>query len=210
MGEEARSLDRLLAESLAAAIDREKKVFSGERFFQNWFGIHGCSLFFLFKKNLRVTNIQFGELFALLRSYLHCTQTGRCMRDVQFLTAGRFQQVVQELVRSLMPSTELGTVKDLVQLSTLYAPLLRSTVVIEPFQGSCAVYLPPLLQLDLAVVCGLSGYIHSCGYAIYVRKANDSTPESFVGAMSAHLDRVLSEGLPRAFFAVYTQGQRAL
>jgi hypothetical protein len=101
MAEECRSLERLLAESLAGAVDQEKKAFSGERFFRNWFGTHGCSLFFLFKKNLRVTNIQFGELFALLRSYLHCTQTGRSMRDVQFLTAGRFQHVVQELVRSL-------------------------------------------------------------------------------------------------------------
>ncbi len=203
MAEEARSLERLLAESLAGAVDREKKAFSGERFFRNWFGTNGSSLFFLFKKNLRVTNIQFGELFALLRSYLHCTQTGRSMRDVQFLTGGRFQHVVQELVRSLTPSTELGTGKDLVQLSNLYASLLRSTLVVEPFQGSCAVYLPPLLGLDLAVVCGLSGYIHSCGYAIFVRKANDSTPEAFVGAVSAHLDRVLSERSPRAFFAVY-------
>ena len=40
----------------------EKNIFNAEKFFFDWFKNHGSSYYFLFKKNLKVTNIQFARI----------------------------------------------------------------------------------------------------------------------------------------------------
>src|SRR5438552_1091612 len=43
---------------------------------EHWFREQGKPYFFLFKKNLHVTNIQFGELIALVRTHLRFPGAG--------------------------------------------------------------------------------------------------------------------------------------
>jgi 16S rRNA G966 N2-methylase RsmD len=88
-------------------------------------------------------------------------------------------------------------------IAALYAPLLARTIVLRPFFGSCAVFLPPDLTLDLAAVCAASGYIHSCGHNVFSRNVEKTEREDFFNAITSHLDRHATAG-SKLFFAVYT------
>lgn len=70
------------SEELAGALAEARAIISGETaakkkeevvkakpFFREWLRRRGTCYFFLFKKNLKVTNIQFADLLALMRSH---------------------------------------------------------------------------------------------------------------------------------------------
>jgi len=56
-------------------------VFDANNFFDQWFCRSGKAYYFLFRKNLSVTNIQFAELLALVRH--HLTWNGKPFHEVQ-------------------------------------------------------------------------------------------------------------------------------
>lgn len=199
MSADSPTIEQQLTESLASGMHEGR--FSPEKFMRTWFWERGRAYFFLFKKNLRVTNIQFAELFALLRSYAKVDGSDPQSRDLQFLSGVRFHQVLKEIDRSF-PRRADAVGDRAALIGRLYGRLLQTTVVVECFQGSCAVYLPPSVEIDLLTICAYSGYIHSCGPAVYVRAANETTLSTFVSSVGAHLGKNVPAG-KKAFFAVY-------
>jgi len=152
---------------------------SVHEFFNEWFGTKGSIHFFLFKKNLRVTNIQIAELVALLRT--HVTTGTADSTAIQFLTVSEFKNSVRRLIETL--GTTAGTALD------EYAGLLERVVVLEPRFGSCTVYAPPTLSFNVALICRESGYIHSCGECIFVRNVYKTEPEEFFRDIDAYFAR---------------------
>ncbi|HLY61048.1 MAG TPA: hypothetical protein VKV95_09890 [Terriglobia bacterium] len=160
-------------------------MFAPRHFFQNWFRGNGSAYFFLFQKNLSVTNIQVAELLALLRSYTTRTDTGRAVRDLQFLSVQEFNSSVQSIVESYVSSHLAGDT--LKHIGSLYTDLLRNIVVIDLYFGSCAVFMPHNLSLDHRSVCAFSGFIHSCGPSLLNRNISKATKGEFFEKLEAFL-----------------------
>jgi len=173
--------------------------FSDSTFFRNWFREQGSAYYFLFRKNLKVTNVQFAELLALIRSHTRLKEKREIFQDLQFLTAPEFRTALRELIDSFPPPLN----KERCELiASLYSSILKRQVVIESLFGSCAVYVPPHLEIDLASICAQSGYIHSCGRIVYIRNIGKANKKEVVDALRKYL-RKFHKGKDKPFFTVY-------
>jgi hypothetical protein len=200
------SITRAFRESIREKTDNgddERDVFERGRFFNSWFKSDpDRCFFFLFKKNLRVTDIQFSELLALIRVH-SSSELFDPTEELQFLSVSEFYGTVEKMAEAFLldPNRREAGCE---LIADLYQPILARTIAIQGRFGSCEVYLPPELTLDLAAICGSSGYIHSCGYNIYVRAAYKATKQGFLEVLKRC---VVSgkKGPPskRVYFAVY-------
>jgi hypothetical protein len=174
--------------------------FEAGEFFDKWFRQHGKAYFFLFRKNLKVTNIQFAELLALIRSHNHTIAEDESIHQLQFLSVTEFYDALRQIVESFPRDASDPAVRYRL-LAKMYASLISRHVVLDSFYGSCAVFLPPNLDLDLPAICAHSGYIHSCGVNVYTRKIDKAKKERFFDSIRRHLDR--SPSAQPIFFMVY-------
>ena len=174
----------------------------GQAFFRVWMKDRGHAFFFLFRKNLKVTNIQFTELLALVSSYTTDRLTQRPVHSLQFVSSNDFASTVHGIVDSFSATTRNPT-QLANRVAAMYTHVLQHTVVVDTFFGSCSVYFPPHLQLDLQSVCGLSGYIHSCGRNVFVRNVAKATQDHLFEALRRYLRRYPSEARKRLFFTAY-------
>jgi len=189
------------------------KYLTDGEIFNDWFIESGKAYYFLFKKNLKVTNIQFAELIALIR-YTASRNGRRVGSDLIFLSSREFKESIGELINSffldekfprkvmfgdvqnLDPTMgELGKYKitDINRycadrISEIYYALARNIVVADAFFGSCAIYLPPELEIDIGLICAKSGYIHSCGKNIFIRNIEKTTRDLFIKSIRRHIE----------------------
>jgi hypothetical protein len=166
--------------------------------FEKWFRQQGVSYFFLFRKNVSCTNLQFAELFALLR--VHTSDPLRGRRQLHFVTLKEFLTQIDSIVHDLQTSRVTPSQLPDTFVS-LYSEMFWSMVVVEPLYGSCTAFLPRHLSLDLFRVCGESGYIHSCGINVYTRSLNEADREGLTTAVESHLAK--TPALLKSFFTVY-------
>jgi len=172
----SRSLSQALSDSIKRGqLDRQTFAY---RFFEYWFRQDGSCFFFLFKKNLRVTNIQFGELYALIRANL-------TFLDQQEPPHLRLLSVPEFLasLRRITETFKVAARRERLFVAHSYAQEFGQTLVIDPLFGSCLVYLPPLLRLNLERICGESGYIHSCGVNLFSQFAYNTRTEDLIEAL---------------------------
>lgn len=190
-----------LIDTLTSSENDGKFLFS--KFFSKWFREFGTSYFFLFKKNLKVTNIQFAELLALIRTHTKPKAEGcEPILGLQFLSVSEFKAAIFEIVNAFPCAGSESSGFQYNIIVNLYSSLLRRIIVIDSFFGSCVVFIPPHLKVDLLSICAYSGYIHSCGYNVFIRKVYKTKKEDFFGAIDKHLKSYLKEG-KRTFFSVY-------
>jgi hypothetical protein len=175
--------------------------FSVSDFYDRWFRERGQAYYFLFRKNLKVTNIQFAELLSLIRAHNISKETGEPIYDLQFLSVSGFYEAIEEIVNSF-PRNDDDPRHRYELISRMYYSLLSRHVVIDTFYGSCAVYIPPNLEIDLALICAHSGYIHSCGINIFTRKIDKAKKKEFFFALNRHLNKKGENSQP-SFFIVY-------
>lgn len=174
-----------------------------DEFISQWFSTDGNALYFLFSRNLSVTNIQFAELTALLRMHMRRRDRG-ILTCPLFVSLDEYERRLRDLLQSFLPAPDprelAGT------LVSLYGGLINQMVVLEPLFGSCAVFLPPHIEIDLEAVCGLSGYVHSCGRLLYLLQAERSSPEALLEALRSHLSAPTGPtvaGPPAVRFVLY-------
>ncbi len=141
-------------------------------FFEKWFREDGHGYFFLFKRNLTITNIQHAELLALLRQFAQ-PESGTRHDEYLIRSPDLFSQSLGEMLALVDDATKPAAWNT---IADTYGPLLMRTIVYRTFYGSAAVYLPPGLDVDLARLCGVAGYIHSCGPEVYVRSTDKADP----------------------------------
>lgn len=176
------------------------------QFFKNWFTHDDQAYLFLFKKNLKVTNIQFAELLALIRTHNRhkCKKGDVNVGNLIFMSVADFKDKVCDSLDTISKFSTRDTSKSYL-ITELYAPLLERLVVIDSFFGSCAVFIPPHLEIKLEKICAHSGYVHSCGRNIFTRKINKTNKEEFFKAISNYLGFKGSQGdSQKTFFTVYS------
>lgn len=172
--------DILLSSSSFNTHKGQEENFAGlnfPKFFDSWFKSKGTPLFFLFKKNLSVTNIQYAELLSLLQKLT--THTSGSSLEYQFASTKEIRSVLIDLIADFYIKHKSDAKLKYALISNQYFSLIERTIIIDPYYGSCSVFLPPGLNLDLAKLCAEAGYIHSCGYNIYVRNVNKANNEEF-------------------------------
>lgn len=194
--------DSFAAEFAAAFGDRfhfDDPLKGARDFRQKWFGADtgGTPFFFLFTKNLSITNVQFAELLSLLRLHTF-DRTGARAKALYFVTSEEFDRTLVEMVEPFEGDRALGDL-----LSQLYWDVYSRTVLVDPYYGSCNVFLPPNLTLHLAAVAGEAGYLHSCGYSIFVRNMVKAEPSLLRNKLSAHLRHIPPDHGKRVRFLVY-------
>lgn len=178
----------LLKDFLTASIDG--LAFDSHRFLQKWFDEHGQNYFFLFRKNLSVTNIQVAELLSLIREHATCSDSSCKLSETYFFhTRQQFSKQLQDVVEALV-RPEHGGVRCANRVAEMYGDLIRHSIVIEPFYCSCVVSVPPNVTLPLEAICGSSGYIHSCGIKVFAEPFATSEESSFFPALRAHFARI--------------------
>jgi hypothetical protein len=160
-------------------------AFSASKFFAQWFRTRGKAYVFLFRKNAKITNIQYAELRALISADV--TRQNRHTRSLQFMAADEFQPALQKLVDAF----PVEPVADLRygRLAKRYHQLLRPIVVIEQYFSSCIVYLPPGVDICLPSICALSGYLHSAGPLVWVRRIDKCERNEFFAAVESYIQK---------------------
>lgn len=174
------------------------KKFSSKNFLSNWFGDKDSALFFLFKKNLKVTNIQFSELLALLRCYTESKRNDEPVRNLQFLSVSEFEDIIKGIIKAFPPDS------DSEKITEYYYPLLSKIIVVESFFGSCAVYIPPNLRIDLLSICAKSGYIDSCGSKVFIKDIYEARENDFFDNINNYLKNYSAPNKKLVRFAVYS------
>jgi len=161
--------------------------FSVDDFLRIWFRDMSRSFLFLFKKNLSLTDIQYGELLALLRCHTQNTDK-QAVDSLHFLTSEEFKFGLENIIIKIH-----ATFPDKIEFVEFvienYSSILRPVVIVEPSRGTCTVYIPPHYEIDLYAICAESGYIHSCGYNVYMELLEKSAEIDLQASIRSHLDK---------------------
>lgn len=186
-----------------------------EKFFSKWFRQKGTPYFFLFKKNLSHTSMQYAEILALIR--VHTVDNSGERHELHFLKTKDFiehwgslfkyieTQVkdIETQVSSPTKPTREQLIEDIIEdIIDLYGKVLFPIVAIELFFGSCIIFIPPHLKLHLFETCSESGYIHSCGPNVYTQSLDEAKPGSLIDDIDCHIKKTLSND-KLAYLAVY-------
>ncbi len=166
---------------------------STSHFFHQWFRGSGTPYFFLFRKNLRVTNLQAAELIALLKCHTKRTN-GTLPHGLNFMSSDEFSEGFSRLVDSF---SKAGTVDELIaNLADYIHTLAANTIILDIYFGSALVLLPPGLKCEWAEVCARSGYIYACGPNLLFRNINKVTEELLTETFSTFVNNMPPAALP--------------
>lgn len=173
----------LLLAALKSAAGDDAADWSAERFFDSWFRIHGHAYCILFKKNLDVTNLQYGELLPLLRSHTISTESGRPSL-LQFESSKTFRRKLLQLATDFIDASGFRAQAFL----RTYLSYLQTVVCVDAYWGSGAVFVPPTLKLDPRAVCAEAGYIYSIGRLVVDTNADRADSYQFIANIARFLD----------------------
>lgn len=187
MGTDFRSLQKtLLTNCIINSI--EGNDFRWEKFFKLWYRKHGTPLFFLFKKNLSVTNTQYVELFSLMMRYCSKNITNKEDTKLLFYSTEHIRNTFNEVVASLLEDFNSIDFIKIEKFSERYLDVFSSTIAVDMFFGSCAMFIPNGIEIHLEKVVNDSGYIHSAGRSIYIRNIKKAKKGDFLNSIESHLN----------------------
>jgi 16S rRNA G966 N2-methylase RsmD len=186
-------------------------------FYNEWYQRRGTSYYFLFKKNLNITNMQYAEFISLLKCHVSQIQNSlpvsssrESIHEPTFTNADEVKEVLSTMIGDFfIDQPQIWDNADALSrrisfVSNNYEKLLHNILVLNPYFGSTTVYLPPNMGLNLTEICAQSGYIHSCGRLIYVRNMIKASVEEFQSALQNYLNRYhISLSYP-PFFRTYS------
>jgi tRNA G10 N-methylase Trm11 len=183
---------------------RKKDYFDGQSFFEEWFRGNGESYFFVFRKNLRVTNIQFAELASLIRQYCQDKDTNNTTdKHIQFCSVYEFKELIQGMMNSL---TSLNPEQRSIFLAEHCQNTIENKIVIDCFYGSCAVFVPHNLMLDHRSICAYSGYVHNCGKNIYIRNTEKANKDELIKKLENYCSENITEN-NKIWFEVFAHSK---
>lgn len=190
--------NELLSEAIQQAISGTD--FNWESFYKHWYRNLGTPLFFLFKKNLSVTNTQYAELFSLIAT--HVAEKDSKAPKLLFYTTEHIKGSFSEAITTLLEGYSSSDPDRIKEFSDRYIDVFTSTISVDMFFGSCAVFLPPGIKVNLDQIVADSGYIHSAGYSIFIRNIRKAKKSDFLQGLSSYLSSIMStEKIP---FIIYS------
>ncbi len=184
-----RKAEKLFVDCITTSIDAENGDFHWDIFFQNWFKTHGQPCYFLFRKHLGVTNTQYVELFALLQKHSKSSVYKKGTTHLMFHTTEQIKGTLIDSLNSVLDVEESQREKSIRDFSKTYTEVFCATVAIDLFYCSTSVLLPPGLEVEIGKICAASGYIHSAGYAIFIRNIKKAKTKDLFYSLDKHLEK---------------------
>lgn len=195
-------VEKTLAECIEHSLSKESKDthdFQWDSFFRMWFRERGIPYFFLFKRHLGVTNTQYVELFSLLHLHSTAAESRPGNSHLLFHTTEQVKSTVVDAINMLLDAPSADRTLQAQRFASTYVDVFASTVAVNMFYCSCAVFFPPGVEADLVQICADSGYIHSLGRSIYVRNIKKSRENDFDLSITRYLEPLQSTELPIPF-----------
>lgn len=193
----------VLTRCLLESVERESRKFRWDSFFNKWYRQEGDPLFFLFKRHLGVTNTQYVELFSLLQNYANADTKVSPRHSLLFHSTSQIMQTLSLSMSSLLDEPNIE-IDDAVGLFVdTYFDVFALTAAVDSYYCSCAVFLPPGLNVDIYQITADSGYIHSSGRSIYIRRTPKAAKIHLFANITSHLKKfpIDNEKIP---FIVYS------
>ena len=193
------SISSILTDSILESVSSDSEEFHWDSFLHKWFRNLGTPLFFLFRRNLGVTNTQYAELFSLLE--LHCNRPLKqhTTRHYLFHTTEQFRSLVHENINIFLDAPADKRRDQVEAFAKIYEELFASSIIVDMFHCSCAVFLPPSVKLNLAHMVADSGYIHSAGQSVFIRDFEKCQRNYFERSIDTYLEQAPLEDLPVRF-----------
>lgn len=179
------SISDILSQGILRSIENQE--FKWDLFFKYWYREQGTPLFFLFKKNLSVTNTQYAELFCLLNKY--CKREDKEENKLLFYSTEHIKTTFTEVISTIIDDNISIETLYINTFSSQYIDIFKSSIAVDMFFGSCAVFLPYGISVDLEQVVADSGYIHSAGYSVFIRNIKKSTKNIFLFNIDQYLEK---------------------
>lgn len=192
--------EKLLANCIIESISEND--FNWEIFFRLWFRDNGTPLYFLFKKNLGVTNTQYVELFSLLTIHSTCDFNDKAAEPkLLFYSTDHIKTTFSDAMATLLEDYA-GNEIVIQKFSKRYIDVFGATVAVDMFYGSCAIFLPRGVKTDVEKLVFDSGYIHSAGRSIYVRNIKKAKKQELMNSLREYtLKEQINDPVP---FVVYS------
>ena len=163
-------MERRFEDCLVASITDDE--FDVDRFFDLWFGSNNNAYYFLFKKNLSITNIQYNELLSLVVQHYSEIKKSNTIhnsakKDLLFYDIDELKRTINNVIKELLriPGKNKQQISQLAR--RVYRDLFMRTAAVKLFHNSCIIRMPSHLSVNLAAICGEAGYVHSCGYEVF-------------------------------------------
>jgi len=157
------------------------------------------SYFFLFWKNLSVTNVSVVELASLLRIHVR-DRASDAHLQIDFISTEDYKVFLINLWESLFPTDERlvnERIKEAVdQILRFHETFFKRTVIFDTYYTSALIHIPMSLKINIGAVTIESGYVHSAGLAIYVRNIEKAEQLKFI----SRLGNFLELHKPKRFF----------
>jgi len=175
-------------------------------FFEKWFKENSTPYYFTFKLNLSRTNIQYGEFKALIKSNITDISGDNSVgKRIQIHTVKMLNDSIAKIIsainfpieeyRHYLKINKSGTKYDhdlentLESLVNNYWELLSCTIVIDTLYGSCCLFVPPNLQIDIVSIMAFGGYLNTCGELVYIRNFNKANKTVFFDLLEKSINK---------------------
>ena len=187
----------------------EAKEFLCDEFLYSWVFIAADSItidptaasgsyFFLFWKNLGVTNISLAELLSLIRTFSRNRKTGDQLL-IDFSSTKNYKSFFRNLWESIFlyipapsatnsipefPHDEVERAVD--ALIKFHEEFFLRTIIVDSYYTSVVVHIPPSIRVDTRSVTVQSGYVHSSGAALYFRNIEKAEQRAIIEILSEY------------------------
>jgi tRNA G10 N-methylase Trm11 len=135
------------------------------------------SYLFVFSKNLHVTNITLPELLSLTRTYT-TRRSDQSKLKLNFFSNEEYTRYLTNNLAALFPVAPIfseaeferiaGDVASL--LAEQHAPVICDTVILDAYFTTALMHIPLTLATNVQNIVFESGYVHSAGHSLYIRR----------------------------------------
>jgi len=168
-------------------------------FFNNRFnadntGLYG-SFYFLHHKNSSVTDMIFSEIRSLFQYHFRDNLDSKT--NVLFYDTKQIRYICENLISSMVfqeeaysqSTYELKTKEIVSSIITAHSDMFMRAVVIDHYFTSTVAHIPPSLNLDIDRVVAESGYIHSAGTLLYIRRMDKAWSDDITERLDEYLKK---------------------
>lgn len=150
------------------------------------------SILFLFFKNAGVTNIQHAELVHLVRN--HSKILFEKDANLIFATTKEYEFFIKNICSSYFEidapfrtrTSALEAMGEMAEHVTIdYGDIIRTTIILDFYYTSAVMHVPISIHVDLRTITLSSGYIHSSGGALYVRRLDKTRSDELLSSLRA-------------------------
>jgi 16S rRNA G966 N2-methylase RsmD len=157
---------------------------------------HYGSFFFLHYKSSSVTDIIYSEIKSLIQ--YDVKDYGDQSVKAVFYSNEQIKDLVTNFLSSLIMEDRRYTDDDVeniaAQVIEKYSGIFETALIIDHYYTSTTVHVPSSLRLDIRKITCESGYIHSAGSLLYIRRMDKTHEKDVKSCLSQYISNLEQRG----------------